>query len=757
MSNNITPLSAHRNKKVASPSAQSLSSSSSAPTLDDPALYLNRELTWLQFNHRVLSEACNEQTPLLERLKFFAIFASNIDEFFMKRIGGLKLQAAAGVAELSVDGRTPQQQLSEVHKLVEAMESERDRLLPQLLAQLAEHDIKILAYRELDANSRAELRRHYIDNIFPLVTPQVIDPAHPFPFISNLSLNIFVALRTTRIEAPTLARVKAPVGGGIERFIRVGEKFHFVPLEDVMANHLELLFPEVEIIAHDFCFIARNAAAERNESDVNDLMELIELELRDRRLAPIVRMVVNRAMSAERQAQLAGQLGLSMDDDVYVRDGLLMQRELMQLANLPIQELRYPPHAPVLHHRLADSSRDIFQTLRDANSILLQHPYESFTASVVRLLKESARDAKVRAIKMTLYRTDRGESNRIVDFLIDAAHNGKQVAVVVELKAKFDEAANIEWSGRMERAGIHVTYGVVGFKTHCKLLMVVRSDDDGLRRYVHIGTGNYHAGTARLYTDLGLLSCDAEIGGDVTELFNYLTTGCAAKRDYRKIFPAPSQLKPRLLEIIDREIEAHRRAVAHNQPNARGLIQIKVNALEDKELVSALYRASQAGVTIDLIVRDTCRLRPNLRGVSDNIRVRSIVGRFLEHSRFFYFRNGGDEAGEEEFLIGSADLMRRNLESRVEVVVRVTEPELQAELRRLFDAFLADNQNAWEMRADGAYQKCPAQPNEEFASQQKQIDFARARLEQGRDKLRDKYRDEPVDKSVVNFDERRRA
>lgn len=713
--------------------ARGAGDSASAPVSDAldlsaPEWYLNRELTWLRFNARVLAEASNANTPLLERVKFFAIFASNMDEFFMKRIGGLILQAEAGVSELTVDGRTPQQQLDEARALVTEIERERDQQLPKLLGELAKHDIRITAYGKLARAEQEQVRQHYIDNIFPLVTPQVIDPAHPFPFISNLSLNILVTIEASAGEEPMLARVKVPLSAGVPRFIQVGEGMEFVPLEDVMANHLELLFPEVAILAHDFYFVVRNAAAEREESGANDLMEMIELELRERSRAHAVRLVVTESMSEERKGMLAAELGLDLERDVFVQEGLLMQRELMQLATLPAAaELRDAPHLPVNHHRLQDQQRSIFHILREAESILLQHPYESFATSVVRFLEEAARDPKVRAIKMTLYRTDR--KTPIVDLLIEAARNGKQVAVAVELKAKFDEAANIEWSERMERAGVHVTYGVVGLKTHCKVLMAVRQDYSGLRRYTHIGTGNYHGGTARLYTDFGLLGCDPDIGHDVTELFNYLTTGCAPRRDYRKIVPAPKHLKKMLLANIQREIDAHREEMP-------GLIQIKSNALEDSDLVRALYEASQAGVKVELIIRDTCRLRPGIAGLSENISVRSIVGRFLEHSRIFYFQNGGGDA--EEYWIGSADLMKRNLESRVEVVVRITPTALQKELRLVLNTLLDDNFNAWEMQADGEYRKLAGYSaksgksgNSEDgarASQLQQIEFAQTRL-----------------------------
>ncbi|MCY3768220.1 MAG: polyphosphate kinase 1 [Gammaproteobacteria bacterium] len=708
---NITPLNRQNIE------AESSESPASGPVdLDSPALYLSRELTWLQFNRRVLHEGITPDNPLLERLKFFAIFSSNIDEFFMKRIGGLKIQVATGVSTLSVDGRTPRQQLAEARAMVTEIESERDRHLPGLLAQLEENGVCILQYNQLDAKEKGEVRQYYIDNIFALVTPQVIDPAHPFPFISNLSLNIQVTIQPDTEEGePVLARIKVPVGTGISRFIQIGDSHHFVTLEDVMANNLDLLFPDVKIIAHDFFFVVRNAAAEREESGANDLMEMIELELRDRRIAPTVRLVVNTGMDEFRENLLAAELGLDPGQDVFERDGLMMQKELMQLALLPIPELQPPPHFPVNHHRLQERQRNIFHILREAESILLQHPYESFTTSVVRFIEEAARDPKVRAIKMSLYRTNR--ETRIVDLLIEAAQNGKQVTVVVELKAKFDEAANIEWAERMEQAGMHVTYGVIGLKTHCKVIMVVRQDYSGIRRYVHIGTGNYHGGTARQYTDLGLITCDEEIGHDVTELFNYLTTGYTPKRNYKKILPAPKHLKRRLLENIKREIGMH-------SDQTPGLIQVKVNALEDRDLVKALYQASQAGVTVDLIVRDTCRLRPGLAGVSENITVLSIVGHFLEHSRIFYFRNGGNE----DYLIGSADLMQRNLESRVEVVTPVTSRHLQEEIRLVLNTLLDDSTNAWEMQSDGSYVKRKPKSAKASGCQYKMIEHAQARL-----------------------------
>ncbi len=683
--------------------------------LDDPSLYLNRELTWLQFNQRVLHEAVDKRNPLLERMKFFAIFASNLDEFFMKRIGGLKIQVATGVVELTVDGRTPQQQMDQSLALVREIETHRDRELPRLLQELADHKIKVSSYQQLSTEERKQVRAYYLENIFPLVTPQVMDPAHPFPFISNLSLNILVTLQANKAEEPGLARIKVPVGVGIPRFIQIADQHHYVPLEEVIANNLDLLFPEVTILDYDLFFVARNASTEKEETGVSDLMALIESELRDRRIAPIVRMVVSEGMNDERKGLLAAELGLDIETDVFETSTLMAQRNLFQLAAIPLSDMHDPPHFPALHHRLQDQQRSIFYIIREVESLLLQHPYESFTHSVVRFLDEAAKDPKVRAIKMTLYRTD--EETRIVELLIEAARNGKQVAVVVELKAKFDEAANIRWSERMEQVGIHVTYGVVGLKTHSKVLMVVRQDYSGLRRYVHIGTGNYHGGTARIYTDIGLLTCDADIGNDVTELFNYLTTGYTPKRNYRRILPAPKHLKRALLTKIARESELQ-------NTTGRGLIQMKTNALEDKDIVRALYEASMAGVRIELIIRDTCRLRPGVAGLSENISVISVIGRFLEHSRIFYFHNGGNE----EYLIGSADLMARNLERRVEVVTDIVKEPLQKELRLLLDTLLDDNRNTWDMDQNGDYTQRQPISDDDPGCQLKQAEFAVARL-----------------------------
>jgi polyphosphate kinase len=666
---------------------------SQTPVIDrdlaNPELYLNRELTWLSFNLRVLHEGEDRRTPLLERVKFLAITASNLDEFFMKRIGGLKQQEGARMPELTVDGRTPGQQIDESYRLVRALEERMHALMVRLVELLREHDVVIARYDNLPAEDRARLRQYYLENIFPLVTPQAMDPAHPFPFVSNLSLNLMVTLPHLSDQMERMVRIKVPVGTGIPRFLRVGARNVFVPLEEVIGENLDLLFPGMEIDRYELFRVTRNAITELDEEEADDLLEMIEAELRERKFAPIVRLQVARGMSDQHRGMLAAELGLDEAADVFEIEGMLGKAELWEIARLDIPELKDPPHHPVNPPDLT-TERSVFHVIRDAGSILLQHPYESFATSVERFLREASTCPKVRAIKMTLYRTS--SDSRVIESLIDAARNGKQVAVVLELKARFDEAANIRWASYLEQVGIHVTYGVVGLKTHCKVVLVVRQDYNGLRRYAHISTGNYHAGTARQYSDLGLLTCDDAIGHDLTELFNYLTTGYKPRRNYLRLLPAPKLLKQALLDKIQREIRVH-------TPASPGLIQMKMNALEDADITRALYQASQAGVKVDLIVRDTCRLRPGVVGLSENVTVISIVGRFLEHARVFYFRNGGDE----EYYIGSADCMKRNLESRIEVVAPVDKPSLRAELRFVLDTQLADQRSAWEMQPDGSY------------------------------------------------------
>ncbi len=684
--------------------------------LRHPGLFLNRELTWLNFNHRVLHEAEDKRTPLLERVKFLAIVGSNLDEFHMKRVGGLKQQVGAELHELTVDGRTPRQQIVEARVAVREMCEKAEEIRGKLLKALAYRGIRLVSYAALRAADQAWLRQYYVDNVFPLVTPQAIDPAHPFPFVSNLSLNLLVNVRAPHDEGSVLSRIKLPLGGGIPRFVRVRDTLTFVTLEEIISNNLELLFPDTTIESCELFRVTRNAIAEKDEEQADDLLEMIEAELRERKFAPVVRLEVSAGMDPTHREKLALELELSDADDVFEVDGMLALRDLMELWQLPMPELHDRPHRAVDHPALLEGA-NIFQCIRDAGSLLVYHPYHSFSTSVERFLREASTDPRVRAIKMTLYRTS--AETAIVDHLVEAARNGKQVTVVVELKARFDEEANIRWASRLEAAGIHVTYGVVGLKTHTKVTLVVRQDPGGLKRSVHVGTGNYHAGTARLYTDLGLFTCDDRIGRDATELFNFLTTGVTAQRRFSKLLLGPRPMKQTLIDKIQREAR-------HALEGRASAIQMKMNALEDPEIVRELYRASQAGVQIDLIVRDTCRLRPGVPGLSENIRVISVVGRFLEHARVFFFKDGG----EEEIFIGSADLMTRNLDSRVEVLAPVEPPELRDELKRYLTIQLGDQRAAWEMGADGSYvQRTPRQGESRKSCQEQLIQLTQQRYE----------------------------
>ena len=660
------------------------------PDLRSPELYLNRELTWLAFNKRVLNEAGDDRNPLLEKVFFLAVIGSNLDEFFMKRIGGLKQQVGASVRSLSIDGRLPQEQIDACRVVVREILDQQLQLERRLWGELAEKNIVITKYRALDESERAEVDRYFHNDIYPLLTPQGMDPAHPFPFISNLSINLLVSVRYPDTDHSNLIRIKIPTGTDTPRFVQIARKHLYILLEDLVANNLPLLLPGMEIESCAAFRVTRNAITEKAEEQANDLLAMIESALRNRKFAEIVRLEVERGMSDYHRGKLAAELGIDEEQDVYDVEGILGLRDLQQIALIDRPDLHFPPHHPVDNPELLGDDPNIFHTIREQGNILLQHPYESFDTSVERFLREASTDPKVLAIKATLYRT--AKKSRIVQYLINAAQNGKQVAVVVELMARFDESANIHWARSLEEAGIHVSYGIVGMKTHSKLIFVIRKDYNGLRRYAHIGTGNYHAGTARAYVDFGLITCDDEIGSDLTELFNYLTSGCIAMRHYDKILPSPKQLKKALLAKIAGEIE-------HQRQGRGGLIQLKTNALEDRDMVEALYRASMAGVHIDMIVRDTCRLRPGIPGISDNIRVVSLVGRFLEHGRIYYFRNGGDE----EYYIGSADLMKRNLESRVEVCVPVQSARHKALLREILDLQLNNVRNLWEMRADGSY------------------------------------------------------
>lgn len=658
--------------------------------LQSPEFYLNRELTWLAFNKRVLAEGQDKRNPLLERVFFLSIVGSNLDEFFMKRIGGLKQQVGASVKSLSVDGRLPQEQIDACHVVVREILAKRLLLERELFRELARQGVQILKFIELSPEDQALANSYYHNEIYPLLTPQGMDPAHPFPFISNLSVNLLVSVRYPDTDHSYLIRIKIPTGADVPRFVQIGKKSIYILLEDLVANNLAALLPGMEIESCAAFRVTRNAITERSEEQAMDLLVMIESALRNRKFAEIVRLEVDRTMSDLHRGKLAAELGVDEGQDVYDVDGILGLRDLMQIAAIDRPDLHFVPHHPVDNPELLGDDPNIFHTIREHGDILLQHPYESFDTSVERFLREASRDPKVLAIKMTLYRT--AKNSRIIKYLINAAQNGKQVAVVVELMARFDESANIRWAGFLEEAGIHVTYGIVGMKTHSKLIFVIRKDYSGLCRYAHIGTGNYHAGTARAYVDFGLITCDPEIGADLTELFNYLTSGCTPMRRYAKLLPSPKQLKKALLAKIDREIE-------HQRAGKTGLIQLKTNALDDKDVAEALYRASMAGVHVDLIVRDSCRLRPGIPGLSDNIRVISLVGRFLEHGRIYYFKNDG----KEEYYIGSPDLMKRNLESRVEVCVPIETPRHKTLLRDILDLQLNNTRNVWEMQQNGSY------------------------------------------------------
>jgi polyphosphate kinase len=660
--------------------------------LDSPALYLNRELTWLAFNRRVLAEAENRSNPLLERVKFLSIFDSNLDEFFMKRIGGLKQQLGAGMTTPTIDGRTPQQQILDCREAITRALAERALIYRDILAELAAAGIRIDSWETLDEEARKTVRKQYKQSVLPLVTPLAIDEAHPFPFISNLSMNLLVEMHDPVEKDPHLVRIKTPSSSRTPRLMQIGDSNHFVRLEDVIAGNLDLLFPGAAILSAAVFRVTRNAIVERDHELANDLLELIEAELRDRRFAPVVRLEVAPNLRPELRRHLIRELKFSGPEDIYEVPDMLGTRDLMQLTSLDRSDLKYPPHEPADHPRLA-RVKSIFDELDANGPMLLKYPYQSFDRSVTRFLKEAVIDPDVLAIKTTVYRTS--EESEIIPLLIQAVTQGKQVAVVVELQARFDEAANIRWANRLEEAGIHVSYGVVGYKTHTKAILVLRKMPAGkLRRYVHIGTGNYNSVTARLYSDLAYMSSEKDIAHDATELFNLMTSGSLSGREYGELLIAPLQMKSALLDKIRRETKHHEQA-------GNGLIQLKTNALEDPEIVRALYEASRTGVDVDLIVRDTCRIRPGLPGLSESVRVISILGRFLEHSRIYYFHNGG----AEEYYIGSADLMTRNLVSRVEALVPVRNLDLQAELREFLDLQLTDNNGTWDMDSDGNYRR----------------------------------------------------
>ncbi|MEZ4866643.1 MAG: polyphosphate kinase 1 [Caldilineaceae bacterium] len=653
----------------------------------------NRELVWLNFNWRVLHEAIDARTPLLERLRFIAITSSNLDEFFRKRVGGLKRQQAAGIANLTLQGWSPDVQLQYIAKAVRPMlEAQSQCLYEDILPQLAEHNVRILDYQALNQTQKQKLQQYYEREVYPILTPLAVDPGHPFPFISNLSLSLGVFLYDQTTDETHFVRVKVPTNR--PRWVPLDTPYYFVPLEQVMIANLPTLFHGMEILAAHPFRVTRNADVERNEEEAEDLLDLISEELRERRFAPVVRLECDDTMPENMLALLRSELHLEQND-VYPIRGLLRLDDLFALSDLNLPHLKYEPWIPQVPLRLTGlESRtrpsEIFSVIRQGD-LLVHHPYHSFAASTQQFIEAATNDPAVLAIKQTLYRTS--ANSPIIKALIQAAEQGKQVAVLVEVKARFDEAQNIEWARMLENAGCHVAYGLVGLKTHTKISLVVREEEDGLRAYCHIGTGNYNAKTAGLYTDLGLFTCDQELGADIMDLFNFLT-GYSRQTEYRKLLVAPVNMRQCFLELIDREIK-----IALD--GGKGRIVAKMNGLEDPLITRKLYEASQAGVAIDLIVRGNCRIRPGIPGISDNIRVISIIGRFLEHSRLFYFGNNGDP----RYFMGSADWMRRNLTSRVEAVTPVEDPRLREQIDHILQLSLKDHRQAWEMLADGRYQR----------------------------------------------------
>ena len=676
--------------ETASPAVPGRTKRAARTEVDFP--YLNRELSWLEFNARVLFEARDERNPLLERVKFLCIFAGNLDEFFQVRVAGLREQVEAAKAARSPDGRTAEEQLAAIRARANELLAEHSAIYVDVRRSLAAEGIELVDYAAIPEHHDA-LRQRFLDEIFPVLTPLAVDPGHPFPYISTLSLSIAVGLRDPVTGERGFARVKVPQI--LPRLLEV-ERSRFVLLDQVIEANLDALFSGMEVLEDHLFRVTRNADLAIEEDEADDLLLAIEEELRRRRFGEAVRLEVERSMPAATRTLLLRGLGLD-EADCYEVSGMLDLTGLWHIVDLDRPDLKIPVWTPVTPPRLIppdeDEPADVFAAVR-AGDILVHHPYESFTASVERFITQAADDPDVLTIKQTLYRTS-GDSP-LVQSLIRAAERGKQVVVLVEIKARFDEEANIIWARKLEHVGAHVVYGLVGLKTHSKTSLVVRREGSGLRRYVHIGTGNYNPKTARLYVDLGLLTCRPEIGADVTDLFNVLT-GLSRQRTFRRLLVAPHSLRSRFLELVDREI-------AHAQAGHRARIVLKLNAIVDGAVIKALYRASTAGVDIDLIVRGACSVQPGVPGVSERIRVRSIIGEFLEHSRIWSFENGGSR----EWYIGSADLMDRNLDRRVEAVVPVEDLEAGVRLAGIIDLMLADDRRSWQLQPDATWVRTEA-------------------------------------------------
>ena len=671
--------------------------------------FFDRELSWLKFNKRVLELAQDEDLSVIERASFAAIFANNLDEFFMVRVAGLKRRIDTGIAVTAASGLSPRQQLRAISEQAHRLQDEHAHyIIDHILPDLAKEQIVLLSWDKLTAAEQERLSRYYRQQVFPVLTPLAVDPAHPFPYISGGSLNLAVLVENPASGKSHFARVKVP--GNLNRLVPVDDltedestnvRYGFITMENLIIAHLESLFPGMIIKEARSFRVTRNEDIDVEEDDAENLLNAMEKELLRRRFGPPIRLEISDETSPFLSQLLADQLRVSADE-VYRLPAPLDATVLFELGSIDRPDLKYRPFIPTTNRQIAEveSSRaqDIFAAIRERD-ILLHHPYDSFSTSVQAFLAQAAADPKVLAIKQTLYRTS--SNSPIIDALIDAAHAGKQVLALVEIKARFDEDANIAWARKLERAGVHVVYGIVGLKTHCKLSLVVRQEADGLRRYCHVGTGNYNPKTARIYTDLGLLTCDPVVGQDMTRLFNQLS-GYAPKSSFHRLLVAPRTVRSGLIQRIRREEDAAR-------AGKEAWIKIKVNSIVDEKTIDALYRASQAGVKIDIVERGICALKPGVPGLSENIRVRSILGRFLEHSRIYAFANSdGPQIGEgpaagPEVWIGSADLMHRNLDRRVEALVRIVAPEQIDELIKYVDLQMADSTASWHMQADGTY------------------------------------------------------
>jgi len=702
---------------------------SSTPELDDPRFYLNRELSHLEFQKRVLHEAIDDRTPLLERVRFLGIVTRNLDEFFMKRVGGLKQQIGAGVTDPTVDGRTPREQWMEILATTAPMFDRQTECYQEIVRPaLAEAGVEIVDHAALTTAERERMRAYFEESVLPTLTPLAFDPAHPFPFISNLSLSLGAFVRHGLDDDPVFTRIKIPQNR--PRLVPVDEGSRYVLLEDLIEAHLDLLMPNVEVLDTALFRITRNAEVRHDQEVAEDLIEAIEEVIEQRRFATAVRLEISADAPEAMVDLLKRQLDLD-PAEVFYRDGPLDYRDFATLTDLDRPELKRESWSPLPHPRFAEGpaadvtapGADLFDEIA-RDDVLLHHPYHSFDGTVQRFLDAAANDPDVLAIKAAIYRT--ASDSQVIQRLIDAADNGKQVAVMVELKARFDEQNNLQWVRKLEENGIHVAYGTVGLKTHTKTALVVREEDDGVTLYSHVATGNYHSETAKGYVDLGLLTADRDVGQDLVTVFNFFT-GPSLDEEFRKLLVAPVTMRERFTDLIRREAR-------YARAGRPARIVAKMNALEDPDIVAELYRASMAGVDIDLIVRDICRLRPGIDGVSDTVTVRSVVGRFLEHSRIYYFENGAgpdDPAdagagGDPQYFLGSADWMTRNLDYRVEAVAPVTDPDLREQLRFVLEVMLHDNRTGWEMGSDGEYEQRTPGDDPVWSTQEILMDATRA-------------------------------